>query len=108
MMQFLRYLTYEKSSIPENFLLPLEQKLVLFNDNRQRQLKDERDKSLLVGCFLFVKVLAGKLLFKPYKLTRFFDAEVASLENPTMFKENCLNLGYTFIAMMTDYIFAMY
>ena len=34
MMQFLRYLTYDKSSIPESFLLPLEQKLILFNDDR--------------------------------------------------------------------------
>ena len=36
MMQFLRYITYEKSSIPDNFLLPLERKLILFNENRQR------------------------------------------------------------------------
>jgi len=36
MMQFLRYITYEKSSVPEIFLLPLEQKLILFNENRQR------------------------------------------------------------------------
>ena len=31
MMQFLRYITYDKSSIPVNFLLPLEQKLILFD-----------------------------------------------------------------------------
>ena len=80
----------------------------MFNGERQRQLKDERDKSLLVSCFLFVKVFAGKLFFKPYKLTRFFDAEVSSLENPLMFKENCLNIAYTIIAMMTDYIFGLY
>lgn len=34
MMQFLRYITYEKSSIPSNFLLPLEQKLIVFGKDR--------------------------------------------------------------------------
>ena len=36
MMQFLRYITYDKSSIPTNFLLPLEQKLILFDADRKR------------------------------------------------------------------------
>ena len=108
MMQFLRYVSYDKSSIPENFLLPLEQKLILFNEDRQRQLKDERDKGLLVGAFLYIKVMAGKLFFKPYKLTRFFDTEVSALENPILFKENCLAIAYTFIAMFTDYAFDLY
>jgi len=36
MMKFLRYISYEKSSIPAKFLLPLEQKLIMFNENRQR------------------------------------------------------------------------
>ena len=66
MMQFLRYITYEKSSIPDNFLLPLERKLILFNENRQRQLKDDRDKSLLVGTFRslvrkFLELLTARL-----------------------------------------------
>jgi hypothetical protein len=108
MMQFLRYITYDKSSIPENFLLPLEQKLILFNENRQRQLKDERDKYMLAGCFLFIKVMAGKLFFKPYKVTRFFEKEVHELDKPIVFKENCLALGYTLIALMTDYLFGVY
>ena len=34
MMNFMRYLTYDKSSIPEKFLLPLESKLILFNEDR--------------------------------------------------------------------------
>ena len=34
MMQFIRYVTYDKSSIPIDFLLPLEQKLILFDENR--------------------------------------------------------------------------
>lgn len=108
MMQFLRYISYEKSSIPEKFLLPLERKLILFNDDRQRQLHDERDKMLLIGTFMFIKVLAGKLLFKPYKVTRFFDTEVGNLEKPTVFKENCLGMGYTIIALMTDFLFDLY
>ena len=108
MMQFLRYITYDKSEIPDNFLLPLERKLILFNDDRQRQLRDERDKKFLVGNFLFAKVMAGKLFFKPYKVTRFFDTEVGSLEKPIVFKENCLALGYTLIALLTDMSFDLY
>lgn len=72
MMQFLRHITYDKSSIPSTFLLPLEQKLILFDKNRQRQLRDERDKSFLLGAFMLIKVMAGKLFFKPYKLTAFY------------------------------------
>ena len=71
-------------------------------------MKDERDKSLLVGAFLYIKVMAGKLFFKPYKLARFFEAEIGNLENPILFKENCLAIAYTFIAMFTDYIFDLY
>lgn len=108
MMQFLRYISNDKSNITTNFLLPLEQKLIYFNEAGQRQLKDERDKCLLIGNFLFIKVIAGKLFFKPYKVTRFFDQEVSDMENPLMFKENCLSIAYTFVAMMTDYIFDMY
>ena len=80
----------------------------MFNESGQRQLKDERDKCLLIGTFLYVKVMAGKLFFKPYKLTRFFEQEVHDMENPMLFKENCLTIGYTFVALMTDYLFDMY
>ena len=71
-------------------------------------MKDERDKSLLVGAFLYIKVLAGKLFFKPYKLCRFFETEVGNLDKPILFKENCLTIAYTFIAMFTDYLFDLY
>lgn len=108
MMQFLRYITNDRNNIANNFLLPMEQKLIYFNENGQRQLKDDRDKCLLAGNFLFIKVMAGKLFFKPYKVTRFFDQEVADMDNPLLFKENCLSIAYTFVAMMTDYIFDMY
>lgn len=52
--------------------------------------------------------MAGKLLFKPYKLTAFFDKEVSDLEKPIVFKENCLSLGYTLIALFTDLTFDLY
>ena len=71
-------------------------------------MKDERDKSLLVGAFLYIKVMAGKLFFKPYKLCRFFETDVGNLDNPILFKENCLTIAYTFIAMFTDYLFDLY
>ena len=108
MMNFLRYITFDKSSIPKDFLLPLEQKLIFFNDQRQRQLKDDRDKILLLTNFLFIKVMAGKLFFKPYKITRFFETEVGNLDHPLIFKENCLGLGYTLIALITDMIYVLY
>lgn len=108
MMQFLRYITNEKSTIASNFLLPFEQKLIYFNESGQRQLRDDRDKCMLIGNFLFVKVMAGKLFFKPYKVTRFFEQQVSDMENPEMFKENCLSIAYSFVAMMTDLLFDLY
>lgn len=52
--------------------------------------------------------MAGKLFFKPYKLTSFFEREVSDLEKPIVFKENCLGLGYTLVALFTDYVFDLY
>ena len=52
--------------------------------------------------------MAGKLFFKPYKVTRFFETEVGDLPKPIVFKENCLAMGYVLIALMTDYLFDMY
>ena len=108
MMQFLRYITYDKSSIAKNFLLPLEQKLILFDADGKRQLRDQRDKEFLCGSFLLIKVLAGKLCFKPYKVTRFFEKEMSDVENPIIFKENCLAIGYTTVALFTDWVFETY
>ena len=71
-------------------------------------MRDERDKSFLVGAFLLIKVMAGKLFFKPYKLTNFFKKVVSDLEMPILYKENCLGLGYTLVALFTDYIFDLY
>ena len=71
-------------------------------------MKDERDKVLMAGAFLLIKVMAGKLFFKPYKVTRFFDKEVHELDRPIHFKENCLALGYTMIALFTDFLFDLY
>lgn len=30
------------------------------------------------------------------------------MENPQMFKENCLSIAYSFVALMTDYLFDLY
>ena len=108
MMQFLSYLADDRSSVPNEFLLPLETKLILFNDNRQRMLKDERDTKLLVGCFIFCKVIAGKLFMKPYKMCQYFDTDIHDLEQPMVFKENCLSMGYLLIALFTDVIYELY
>ena len=71
-------------------------------------MKDERDKAFLVGAFLLVKVMAGKLCFKPYKLTAFFEKTIRQTENPVSFRESCVCMGYTMIALYTDYIFDLY
>jgi len=31
-----------------------------------------------------------------------------NIENPILFKENCLTIGYTLVALMTDYLFDLY
>ena len=108
MMQFLTYLGNERSAIPLDFLLPFENKFLLFKDNRTRDLSDPRDLRLLVGSFIFVKVLAGKLFFKPYKLSDHFETDYHDLENPNNFKDNCVVMGYTIIALWTDLVFDMY
>ena len=105
MMQFLTYLGNERSPIPTDFLLPFENNFILFKDNRTRDLSDPRDLRLLVGAFIFIKVLVGKLLFKPYKLADHFEVDYHDLENPSVFKDNCVVMGYTVIALYTDYIF---
>ena len=33
---------------------------------------------------------------------------MSDLENPIIFKENCLALGYTLIALFTDHLFEVY
>ena len=52
--------------------------------------------------------MAGKLFMKPYKLARYFDTDIHDLEQPVIFKENCLSMGYLLIALFTDLIFDMY
>lgn len=74
--KFLKFISSERSSIPAKFLLPLEQKLIKFNDARQRLTNHARDKQFLVGSFLLIKVMVGKMFFKPYKVTRFFGKEL--------------------------------
>ena len=57
---------------------------------------------------MFVKVLVGRVLFKPYKIADYFDTDLHDLERPALFKENCVALGYTMIALFTDFIFENY
>lgn len=61
-----------------------------------------------MGSFIFCKVMAGKIFFKPYKLARYFDTDIHDLESPVNFKDNCLSIGYLLIALFTDYIFDLY
>lgn len=63
---------------------------------------------MLVGCFLIIKVLAAKIFFKPYKATQYYDREIDTLKNKQVFKENCLSMGFTLIALMTDYVFKLF
>ena len=107
-MQFLAFISSPQSRIPMDFLLPIENKLILFNEHRQRRYADKRDSQLLVGAFMFVKVLVGRVLFKPYKIADYFDKDLHDLERPALFKENCVALGYTMIALFTDFIFENY
>lgn len=71
-------------------------------------MKDVRDKRFLIGSFLLIKVMAGKLFFKPYKLTSFFQKAKSSLQQPLTFKENCVVFGYTLVALFTDFLFGLY
>jgi hypothetical protein len=52
--------------------------------------------------------MAGKILFKPYKLSRFFETDMHDLEQPVIFKENCLVMGYLTIALFVDVVFDLY
>ena len=45
---------------------------------------------------------------KPYKLTQYFDTDIHDLEQPVIFKENCLSMAYIMIALFTDLIFDLY
>ena len=72
MSQFVTYLSNEQSPIPIDFLLPFERKMIKFNNARQRK-PNERDTNLLVGAFVICKVLVQRLLFKPYKIRKFYE-----------------------------------
>ena len=73
MSQFISYLSNEKQVIPVDFLLPLERKVISFNQWRQRK-ANERDTSLIIGSLIVCKVLAQRLFFKPYKIRKFYES----------------------------------
>ena len=60
-----------------------------------------------MSVFLFSKVIVDKLLFKPYKVTAYFGKTVKELHDPHLFKDNCLALGYTILALLTDFLFEL-
>jgi len=108
-MVFLTFLANEKSPIPNYFLLPFENKMMAFKRTQKvSEFREDKRRALLIGCFLIIKVLVGKILFKPYKVTQYFDTHIDTLKEKFAFKENCISLGYTLIVLMTDLLYEMF
>ena len=49
-----------------------------------------------------------RLLFKPYKVSEFLDSVIGNFPKSKVFKDNCIVLGYTFIALLSDHLLDMY
>jgi hypothetical protein len=60
----------------------------------------------MIGCFVIVKVLVNKILFKAYRLIK--DLQVYSLGANQNFLDNCVVMGYTLIAAISDILFYEY
>ena len=43
-----------------------------------------------------------------YKLTDHFETDYHDLENPGNFKDNCVVMGYTVVALWTDLVFDLF
>jgi hypothetical protein len=67
-----------------------------------------KKKKLHVCCFLILKVMVAKILFKPYRIAEYFNIDINTLKNKLTFKENCVSLGFTFIALCTDFLTEMF
>lgn len=108
LMHFLIFITKSGSPIPASFLLPFENKMLKFQDgySRIRLANHPRDNYLLIGCFLFSKVIVMRTLFKPYKVARMVNTP-PNLVSMT-FRENCVVMGYTLVAVLTDVVFECY
>ena len=107
MAQFITYLHGEHNAIHIDFLLQFERSVIKFNKSRQR-VPSKRDNFLLTGAFVICKVLVKRLLFKPYKINEFLDSVTGNFPKSKVFKDNCIVLGYTFIALLTDYLLDLY
>jgi len=106
---FLSYLVYHKSVIPNTFLLPFENKMLAFKRKENiDSYTEEKRQTMLVSCFLIVKLLVAKVMFKPYKITSAFGKGIDFVKNKQTFKENCVSMGYTLIAVLTDYLFELF
>ena len=62
----LGFLTQEKASIPSDFCLPLENKLISFTPERIRCGSNEQtEEFLLLTAYVVIKVIVKKIFFKP-------------------------------------------
>ena len=61
---------------------------------------------ILVSCFILVKVLVGKLLFKPKKVLMLMGLKRTS--NYDNFKENMVVLGYTVIMALSEFLYEIF
>jgi hypothetical protein len=65
-------------------------------------------QTMMVSCFLCIKLLVAKVLFKPYKITHNFGKSIDFVKDKEVFKENCVSMGYTLIAILTDFLFGLF
>jgi hypothetical protein len=106
---FMTYLTNDRSTIPNNFLLPFENKMLAFKrSSKAETYSDDKRKALMVSCFLIIKLVVAKILFKPFKITDYFDKDINGVRNKQALKENCISMGYSLIALMTDYLVQLF
>lgn len=69
---------------------------------------EQKRKTMLVSCFIVVKLLAAKVLFKPFKITSYFGKTIDFIKSKQAFKESCVSMGYTLIGLLTDFLFELF
>ena len=65
-----------------------------------------RDRYLVTTSFMAVKILIGKLFFRPWKVLKMMNLEKP--EHYDMFKENCVVLGYCLMAAYSEVVFELF